>query len=139
MKNIYILILFVFLASCTNQETANENMENNNTNEQIENEMENSFSWDNQNSNEDTTNNKVEKLDASYKNPKTEVDMVINYSLNENNTIESINVNATTFDVSEFNEKIQYLVWEDIEEAEDVYISGSSLTSEAFVDTIKNR
>ncbi len=142
MKYLYTLVLVAFLASCANPSVNQENSENTQTgsemnteaetNQNIENEMDATF-------NESNETNEVERLDATYRNPETEVDMVVEYNLDENDIIQSINATATTYDINKFNEKIQYLVGEPIEEAEEVYVSGSSLSSEAFVTAIKNR
>ncbi len=140
MKYIYTLVLVTFLASCTNPWVNNDNTTqtwspvSEVTNQELEDEMDNSFSWTTIEWEED----KIEKIEASYKNPKTEVDMVINYSTDDNNNIEFIEASATTYDISWFNEQIQYLVGQPVSEAENVYISGSSLTSEAFSSAIKN-
>lgn len=88
---------------------------------------------------DEAANNEVMTLDASYKNPKVEVDMMINYSLASDNTIESIEVTATTYDITEFNSAVQELVGQDISQAEDFYAAGSSLTSDAFTSAIKAR
>lgn len=142
MKYLYTLVLVAFLASCANPGVEQENGENTQTgseintetetNQDIENEMDSTFDE----SNED---NEVERVEATYNNPATEVDMVVEYTLDEDDFIQSINASATTFDVSDFNEWIQYLVGQPIEEAEEVYVSGSSLSSEAFADAVKNR
>jgi hypothetical protein len=87
---------------------------------------------------EEESNEGLTMLDATYTNPQAEVDMKVSYSLDENNNIAEISVDATTYDVSAFNEKIQYLVGQPMEEAGNVYISGSSLASEAFTNAIKN-
>jgi len=88
---------------------------------------------------EETVSNQLITLDASYNNPKGNVDMVINYEVDKNGMIESIWASATTYDLSRFNSSIQSLVWKSISEAEDHYTAGSSLTSEAFTRAIKNR
>lgn len=138
MKYLYSLVLLVFLASCTNgawvtnEETVEEeNTTTEVTNSEIDEAMEETFS-------EEESNEGLTMLDATYTNPQAEVDMKVSYSLDENNNIAEISVDATTYDVSAFNEKIQYLVGQPMEEAGNVYISGSSLASEAFTNAIKN-
>jgi len=77
-------------------------------------------------------------LDAWYTNPKGPVDMQVSYALNSAGTIETISVSATTYDVSGFNSQIQSVVGMSLEEASDTYISGSSLTSAAFNNALKD-
>ncbi len=138
MKYLYSLVLLVFLASCTNgawvtnEETVdNENTSTEVTNSEIDEAMEETFS-------EEESNEGLTMLDATYTNPQAEIDMKIYYSLNEANEIEEIYAEASNYDMSAFNENIQYLVGKTMEEAENVYVSGSSLTSEAFTSAIKN-
>lgn len=88
---------------------------------------------------DEVVENEVVTLDASYTNPKGPVDMTVTYSLDENDVIESIEVSATTYDVSGFNAEAQSLVGQDISAAESFYVAGGSLTSEAFTAAIKNR
>ena len=76
-------------------------------------------------------------LDATYTNPKGSVDMTIEYELGVNDIIENINVSATTYDLTGFNDSIQSVVGMTLEEASDTYISGSSLTSAAFNNALK--
>lgn len=84
------------------------------------------------------SDSKVEVLDAAYTNPKWPVDMEIEYALNENGVIESIDVSATSYDLSGFNDAVQSVVGMTLEEASDTYISGSSLTSAAFNSALKS-
>lgn len=88
---------------------------------------------------DEVVENEVITLDASYTNPKGPVDMTVTYSLDENDVIESIEVSATTYDVSGFNAEAQSLIGQDISAAESFYVAGGSLTSEAFTAAIKNR
>ncbi len=82
--------------------------------------------------------NELKKINAFYKNPKTQVDMIIEYSLDEEGKIEKINANATTYDLTKFDENIQILVWKTIDEAKETYISWGSLTTKAFKEAIKD-
>lgn len=88
---------------------------------------------------EETASNQVMVLDATYNNPKAEVDMMINLSVDENDVIESIEVSATTYDLSDFNAAAQELLGQNISQAEEFYVAGGSLTSDAFTTAIKNR
>ena len=81
--------------------------------------------------------NEILEIDAAYRNPGWSVDMVLTIGLN-NGIIQSINATATTYDISDFNEAAQALIGKAIEEGEDFYVAGSSLTSEAFNNAIKS-
>jgi hypothetical protein len=54
--------------------------------------------------------NPLISIPAPYKNPKTDVDMVINYRLDQNNRIESINATATTFDMDVVNGNLKTVI-----------------------------
>ena len=148
MKAFYAVFLLVFLASCGSEvvvETATpetpevvveqtvEDMEaemNDMPEEIIEDEIM-----------EDETasvESEVQVLDAGYTNPKGPVDMQVEYTLAWDGTIASIDVSATSYDVSSFNNSIQSVVGMTIQEASESYVSGSSLTSAAFNNALKS-
>lgn len=132
MKYLYLLILTVFIASCGAKVDETTVVQDEATSEvvaEINNEVETL--------NETNTESNVIKLDAKYTNPAGEVDMVINYTLNEDGTIATINTTATTYDLSQFNEAIQTLVGKTIEEAKSAEIAWGSLTTEAFKNALK--
>ena len=81
---------------------------------------------------------KVVKLEAPYTNPKGPVDMVIEYSLDSEGKVETIDVSATTYDLSKFNISIQAVVGMSIEEASEYYVSGSSLTTASYQAALQN-
>lgn len=136
MKYIYTIVLAIFLASCTSSNL--EEVQNQDspivevTNQDIENELENLLDE------EETNESQVVKLNSAYKNPAWEVDMVVSYSTDEKWIITYISAEATTFNVSSFNEWIQSLVGKTLEDAEDFYLAGSSIASEAFTFALKN-
>lgn len=133
MKYIIGLLLVTFLASCnsTNEETI---VIEDDINMQIQEEMDALWLEEEQ---EESEESKVVVLDANYHNPAGSVDMTIEYSLDEENKIDFIEVKATTYDVSEFNTEVQKLVWKTIVEVWEVEISGWSLTTEAFKEALK--
>jgi len=153
MKKIYILAGLLFLASCGQaeiQETVQnevpatpetvveevldeviETTEDETPSEEINAEVEAL-----ETAVEDTT--KTVTVDASYTNPKGNVDMMLDYTLDSEGKIETIGVSATTYDVANFNDEIQTLVGSTISEAAE-YTSGSSLTGEAFKKAVKTQ
>lgn len=143
MKAFYVVFLLVFLASCGSEavvetatpETPDAAMEQ--TVEDMETEM-NNMPEEVSNDEAASLESQVQVLDAGYTNPKGPVDMQVEYTLADDQTIESIEVSATTYNVSEFNNEIQNVVGMTLEEASDTYISGSSLTSAAFNNAIKS-
>lgn len=137
MKYLYLLVLTVFIASCGNkvEENTKELEIEKVTTEvvsDIDNELKNLESDSFKESDID-----VVKIDATYTNPAWEVDMIINYSLDENSKIKTIDVDATTYDLKEFNTSIQSLIGKTIEEAKSADIAGWSLTTEAFKKALK--
>lgn len=142
MKAFYALFLLVFLASCGSDVAETVVTPSESTAEETSAEID----WEimeipEEVMMEDTamveSESKVEVLDAAYTNPKWPVDMEIEYALDANGTIESIDVSATTYDVSGFNSAVQDVVGMTLEEASDTYVSGSSLTSAAFNSALK--
>ncbi len=136
MKYLYLLVLSVFLVSCgakapeITTEVDVENITNevvseiNSELETIEDEM--------------VPVKDIVKIDATYTNPAWEVDMVINYTLSDTGVIETIEVSATTYDLTEFNEEVKsQLVWKTIEEAKNTEVAWGSLTTEAFKKALK--
>ncbi|NVP17826.1 hypothetical protein HUU51_03850 [Candidatus Gracilibacteria bacterium] len=136
MKYLYLLVLSVFLVSCgakapeITTEVDVENITNevvseiNSELETIEDEM--------------VPVKDIVKIDATYTNPAGEVDMVINYTLSDTGVIETIEVSATTYDLTEFNEEVKsQLVGKTIEEAKNTEVAGGSLTTEAFKKALK--
>lgn len=143
MKAFYAVFLLVFLASCWSEsvveapisETPDSAVEQ--TVDDIETEM-NDMPEEISNDETASTESEVQVLDAGYTNPKGSVDMEVEYTLAEDDTIASIGVTASTYDVSGFNGAIQDVVGMTIEEASDTYVSGSSLTSAAFNNALKS-
>ena len=86
-----------------------------------------------------TAENEVITLDGAYSNPAGPVDMKIDYSVDANGVIQTINVSASTYDLSPFNQSAQELVGKTLTDAESFYVAGGSLTSDAFTTAIKNR
>ncbi|MDD3793504.1 MAG: hypothetical protein PHI37_01715 [Candidatus Gracilibacteria bacterium] len=138
MKYLYLLVLSVFLVSCgakAPEQTTDLDVENitNEVVSEINSELETIENVPTTNTNSD-----VMKIDAKYNNPAGEVDMTIDYTLSENGTIETIEVSATTYDLTEFNEEVKnQLIGKTIEEAKTANIAGGSLTTEAFKKALK--
>lgn len=133
MKYIIGLLLVTFLASCTSTNEEPIVIEDD-INMQIQEEIDSLWLEEEQ---EESEEDKIVVLDANYNNPAGPVDMTIEYSLDEENKIDFIEVKATTYDVSEFNTEVQKLVWKTIEEVWEAEISGWSLTTEAFKEALK--
>lgn len=143
MKAFYVVLLLVFLASCgseVNVETPSDPVVQETTQEmndalaELPEEIEVSTDtsvqqWDDA---------KIVQLAAPYTNPKWPVDMQIEYSLDEQGNIESINVFATSYDLTNFNQSIQSVIGMSVEEASDYYVSGSSLTTPAYQEALKS-
>lgn len=144
MKIIYILMLTLLLASCgSSPSVENESNEaseaaveetTNQINAEINNLDVDSNTWVTES---DLNIDKVVKIDAKYKNPKWDVDMVISYTLADNWTIKTIDVSATTYDLKKYNDAIQVLVGKTIDDAKKFEISWGSLVTEAFRNAIK--
>lgn len=159
MKFIYLMLITVILSSCfadkevvkdekviknpisieeaekiAEEETIKE-IEEEISNIEIKDEVENNTN------NEEISEAKVEKLDAKYVNWwGVDVDMSIKYTLDKNKLIKTISVSDSNSDMKVvwFNDAIQKeLVWKSLDEASEFYISGSSLTSEAFSNALK--
>jgi len=81
---------------------------------------------------------KVELLSAPYTNPAGPVDMQIEYSLDSDGNIASIDVSATTYDLTQFNQGAQAVIGMTPAEASEYTFSGSSLTGPAFNDAMKS-
>lgn len=143
MKIFYGLSLLILLTSCTT--TTENNVTPNETNlpetvieDTTTDEVLNDMSGATDELNE-TVENEVISLEAPYKNPQADVDMVVSYSLDAEGNIETMHLSATTWDISKYDESVQALVWQPIDAAESFYISGASLATDAFNAAIKNR
>lgn len=80
------------------------------------------------------------ELSTTYNNPKIEVVMDIDMTVDENDIIQSISVTSPNYSgMPEFNSGIQAVVGMSVEEASEYYVSGSSLTTPAFQEALKNR
>lgn len=85
-----------------------------------------------------TDESKVTKIDMSYKNPKGEtMEVFVNYTLDSEGKIASINFEG--YSHNGFSEKAsKELLGKTLEEANNLYVSGASLATEAFKKAIKN-
>lgn len=138
MKYLYLLILSVFLVSCgAKVEEKNVEMDVDNITSEVISDINSELeTLDNQDEIIPVKN--IIKLDATYTNPAWEVDMVINYTLDDKWVIETIDVNATTYDLTEFNEEVKtQLVGKTLEEAKNTEVAWGSLTTEAFKKALK--
>lgn len=89
---------------------------------------------------EEPAANDLVTLKTSYKNPKTTVDMTIVYELDADEKIVSINMSAPQYDLAKFTDAIsEQIVGKTLEEASEVYVSGSSLATEAYQNALKNQ
>ena len=141
MKYLSIIIFISLLTSCwvnteekvtaTQKTTTEINNELDNLNTNIEN---------NKNNEEEENEEKVVKIDATFNHPKQEVDMVVSYSVDKNNIINSIDVSATNWDLSKFNKEAQNFIWKSLSEISETteIISWQSLTTDAFKKALKN-
>jgi hypothetical protein len=124
MKAFYAIFLLVFLASCGTDVAVETTTPTQTVTEQTTQELDlEATQIPEEIVEEDVVESKVVKLDAPYKNPQTTVDMEIEYTLNANEEIETIEVSATTFDISGFNDAVQKVVGMTLEEASDTYVS----------------
>lgn len=136
-KYIIFLIILIAISSCTdNKEETTKNIESNNDVElisDINNEV------DSLNTEDISSNNEIIKLDAKYNNARGEVDMTINYSLDNESKIKTIEIDATTYNLKDFNKKAQSLIWKTIEEAKntELNVGWASLTNDAFKNALK--
>lgn len=143
MKIIYVLLLTILIASCT----AGDKNEAKNTNNWTEVNNEETIIDDTLNeivseldkidSEEEISEDKMVKIEAPYTNPETDVDMVINYSLNEDKTIKTIEITSTTYPLDEYNESVKTVIGKTIEEAKEADIAWGSLTNAAFKAALK--
>lgn len=136
MKILSILFLVALLASCGTTTTPEQTQP---VVEDQANEMENNMS---EFDNEEMDENKMETIEYSYTNPAQEVNMVIDYSLNSEGKIESINVSATNWDkLGDFDAAVKSnVIGLTLEEASEMpTVSGASITSEAFKEAIKSQ
>lgn len=152
MKFASFLLLLVLLASCgaeqtivkdTPQPTTTEVVEE--TNNQIATELESldtsentealslkeetETQWPNGiNNNDQEVNTEVTKVQAVYKNPKQEVYIDMEYTLNDDGKIASIQMTDSNYNQQWLDENLQILVGKSIDEIDDTYIAGWSLT-----------
>jgi hypothetical protein len=64
--------------------------------------------------------------------------MSVAYELDSDGNIASIDVSATTYDLSQFNQGAQAVVGMTLEQASEYVVSGSSLTGPAFRAALKS-
>lgn len=140
MKVLTLLLFVTFLASCAANVEENKTIESNqkveeNTLADIDNAM-----WDLDNMQKDES--KVQLIKYTYANPAQEVNMDINYNLDESGKITMIDITSDNWDkLDNFNTAAkEIVVGLTLEEASEVdVISGSSLTTEAFKEAIKTQ
>jgi len=82
---------------------------------------------------------KVIELETSYTNPAGNVDMNISYSTDSDGKITEISVTSPNYKwMVGFNKNAQAVIGMSVTEASEYYISGSSLTTPAFQEALKN-
>lgn len=140
MKYITFLFLSIFLVSCG--QAVDKQISNNEeiTNSEIEKEL-SSIDTTDKVSTEDSVSelSNIEKITTKYNNPKGEVTINVEYSLDSDGKIETI---ATTSDYdgnADLTNNVQVVVWKTIQEAIDTDISGGSLTNAAFKNALKTQ
>ncbi|QFR38838.1 hypothetical protein A9Q91_01215 [Candidatus Gracilibacteria bacterium 28_42_T64] len=149
MKYIYIIMVTLILASCSNNVVVEDSEVVEKTTSDIDTELLVLDTEDTDNSEteseegnieaeeENIEEKKVVKLSAKYNNPQQEVDMMVNYSLDENDKIKTIEVIASNWDLSDFNTAAQVVIGKTLKEASDASIAGASLTTAAFNNALK--
>ena len=82
---------------------------------------------------------KVVELSTTYNNPKMEVVMNIEYSVDSDDKISEISVTSPNYGgMPEFNTWAQGVIGMTVEEASEYVVAGSSLTTPAFQAALKN-
>lgn len=158
MKYLYTVLAILILASCTTTDNNNDVIEMTDIKAAIETTTDNNNDviemTDIKTAIETTTNEidneivdielndkeseeKMISIDAFYTNPQQEVNMIINYKLNSEDKIESMDVSASNWELKEFNNAVQNVVGMTLEEASEASIAGWSLTLEAFKNALK--
>ena len=134
MKIFSLLFLVMFLVSCGANPAIEETQP-----EELDAQMQQEIN-DLEMSEEDIS--KVEVINYSYTNPAQEVNMKIQYSLNDNGEITQVDISSDNWDkLGDFNtaakEKLIGLTLEQASETD--VASGSSLTNAAFKEAIKTQ
>ena len=140
MKAFYLVFLLVFLASCGSEavvETTTQESQSEQTTQELDAQTQ-EIPEEVMMNDTGASESKVQVLEAPYTNPAGPVDMEIEYTLSDQGTIETIDVSATTYDISKFNTAVQDVVGMTLDEASNTYVAGSSLTSAAFNDAMKS-
>lgn len=135
MKVFSLLFLVMFLVSCGTSTQVEETQPTDTQETQMQQEID-----DLEMSEEDMS--KVEVINYSYTNPAQEVNMKIEYSLNDNGEITQVDISSDNWDkLGDFNtaakEKLIGLTLEQASETD--VASGSSLTNAAFKEAIKTQ
>lgn len=142
MKYFYILFALAFLASCSTAETevspevSNTTVEQTTLNE-LDSEMSELPSEESVENTDISASSEIQILQAPYTNPAGPVDMQVAYTLDTAGKIEAIDISATTYDLSQYNEAMQSVVGMTLAEASEYSVSGSSLTGAAFRAAVK--
>lgn len=140
MKVLTLLLFVTFLASCTaNVEENNTNQDTTSVEETTLSDIDNAMSdLDNMQKDE----SKVQLIKYSYANPAQEVNMDIEYNLDDSGKITMIDITSDNWDkLGGFNNAAkEVVVWLTLQEASEVdLISGASLTTAAFKEAIKTQ
>lgn len=131
-RHILPVLMIIILAGCANNTSQEQSKLTWNVNEQISQETEKIGG--------NMSENELKEISAEYKNPKTTVDMMIKYKLDENWKIDSLSVDASTYNISKFQKQVEEkAIWKTLKEASEIYISWQSLTTKAFQDAIKTQ
>lgn len=134
MKIFSLLFLVMFLVSCGTNPTLEETQP-----EELDAQMQQEIN-DLEMSQEDMS--KVEVINYSYTNPAQEVNMKIEYSLNDNGEITQVDISSDNWDkLWDFNNAAkEKLIGLTLEQASETDVaSGSSLTNAAFKEAIKTQ
>ena len=88
---------------------------------------------------EKISSSKVVELSTTYNNPKMEVVMNIEYTVDEDNKISEISVTSPNYGwMPEFNTGVQGVIGMTVDEATEYVVAWSSLTTPAFQAVLKN-
>ena len=140
MKYLVSILAIAMLASCGAKNTdTTKTTTNTSTNNEINQEIK-SMSWTTNSGSTSTwttSDSKVSKLDASYKNPRwKEIKVTVNYEL-ENGKLKNVSIDSSE-DYNDFKAKAtKELEGKTLQEASKLYVSGASLASDGVKKAFK--
>lgn len=87
----------------------------------------------------DSPDTKVVKVQAIYENPKQEVFINMEYQLDNNGKITKIDMTDTNYNQNNLQENLQVLLGKSVDEIDETYISGGSLTIPAVKEALTSQ